>query len=94
MAFAGRVFSSASTLVDGLSGNNALVRNPLTLDDLLAWRDYIEQLARNFVEGRAEADPRDYPRTCERCELPALCRIHESRAMVASEESESEAPDE
>ncbi|MGB6691398.1 MAG: PD-(D/E)XK nuclease family protein, partial [Terracidiphilus sp.] len=94
MAFAGRVFSPGSTLFDGLSGNNALAKNPLTLDDLLAWRDYIEQLARDFVAGRAEADPRDYPKTCERCELPALCRIHESRAMVAADESDAEAPDE
>jgi ATP-dependent helicase/nuclease subunit B len=94
MSFAGRVFAPASTLFHELRGANALVRNPLTLDDLLAWRDYIEQLARDFIAGHAEADPRDYPRTCERCELPALCRIHESRTTAAPEESEPGAPDE
>jgi ATP-dependent helicase/nuclease subunit B len=94
MTFAGRVFAPESTLFDGLRRNNALARNPLTLGDLRAWRDYIEQLARDFVAGRAEADPRDYPRTCELCELPALCRIHESRAVVAADESDTEASDE
>ena len=43
-----------------------------------AWRDYIEQLARDFLAGRADVDPRDYPETCERCGLQALCRIQEN----------------
>jgi len=94
MTFAGRVFSPLSTLFDAENVAHALAGNPLTLEELSAWRNHIEQLARDFIAGRAEADPRDYPRTCERCELPALCRIHESRAIAEVEESDAEALDE
>lgn len=89
--FAGRVFEPAATLFGGLKKSNALVKNTLTLELLSTWREYIEQLARDFIEGRAEVDPRDYPQTCERCELPVLCRIHETRELIESDdEAESE----
>jgi ATP-dependent helicase/nuclease subunit B len=89
--FAGRLFRPAATLFHDLKGSSALVKNSLTLEQLLAWRQAIEQLAQDFVAGRAEVDPRDYPGTCERCELPVLCRIHETRAQIeAEDESDSE----
>ena len=93
-SFAGRVFDPASTLLSGLGKTTALVKNPLSAEDLIDWRNTIEQLARNFLAGRAEVDPRDYPKTCERCGLQTLCRIQESQAqeshLALGDEDESE----
>jgi ATP-dependent helicase/DNAse subunit B len=92
-SFAGRVFDPASTLFTGLKPGATMSRNSLTLDELTAWRDTIEQLARNFLAGRAEVDPRDYPKTCKRCGLQTLCRVQESRFAVGDEEDDEEAAD-
>jgi len=92
-SFAGRVGAPASTLFDGLKPNSTLMKTALTAEQLIDWKTYIEQLARDFVAGRAEVDPRDAPKTCERCGLQTLCRIQENQAIDAEEESE-EAADE
>jgi ATP-dependent helicase/nuclease subunit B len=94
LAFAGRVGNAAGTLFAGLKGTNALMKNALTLDDLLGWRDCVEQLARDFIEGKAEVDPRDETTTCERCGLQTLCRIQEHRLDVDDENDSAEADDE
>jgi ATP-dependent helicase/DNAse subunit B len=86
LAFAGRVRDAAATLLPGLKGVNPLVKNPLTDEQLSAWRDSIEQLARDFVAGHAEVDPREYPKTCERCGLQTLCRIQEHRAQQETDD--------
>jgi ATP-dependent helicase/DNAse subunit B len=86
MSFAGRVGDAAATLFPGLKGNNALIKTPLTIEQLLDWRDCIEQLARDFLAGRAEVDPGRYPKTCERCELQSLCRIREFPPRLETEE--------
>jgi len=88
--FTGRVFDPASTVFAGLKSNTTLERNKLTPEDLIDWRRAIEQLARDFLGGRAEVDPREYPKTCERCGLQTLCRVQESRFALGDEESESE----
>jgi probable DNA repair protein len=75
--FAGRVRDAKATLRGKISGNSNLVRKPLTTEQVTAWRACIEQLAVEFLSGRAVADPRDYPNTCEHCRLYALCRIQE-----------------
>jgi len=76
--FLGRVKDAAATLIGGINARNALVKNPLTEDQARDWRDYIEKLARDFLSGHAEVDPRDYPSTCKDCDLKALCRIQEN----------------
>jgi probable DNA repair protein len=76
--FAGRVGDAKATLIKGLRGNRNLVKRPLTAVELANWKKYIEQLAKDFVVGRAEVDPREAPKTCERCGLQTLCRIEES----------------
>ena len=86
MAFAGRLRSATATLLPGLKSVNSLVKNPLTDEQLLAWRDCIEQLAKDFIDGKAEVDPREYPRTCERCGLQTLCRIQEHRAQLEADD--------
>lgn len=86
LAFAGRVRNAKGTLLPDLSGNASLVKTKLTEQDLDAWRDFIEKMAREFVAGHAEVDPRAYPNTCEECGLQAMCRIEEARAYAEQEE--------
>jgi probable DNA repair protein len=86
LEFTGYVGDAANTLFSGLNARNALVKNPLSAEQLLDWRECIEQLARGFLAGRAEVDPRDAPKTCERCGLQCLCRIQERAAQLESED--------
>jgi ATP-dependent helicase/nuclease subunit B len=90
LEFAGRMRNAATTLSDRLSGTSNLAKKPLTQQQLDDWKQCIEELARDFLAGRAEADPRDYPKTCVRCELPALCRIHENRDFRQADEGHGE----
>jgi ATP-dependent helicase/DNAse subunit B len=69
-----------------LKKTSTLVKIPFTAEQLLNWRDCLEQLARDFVDGRAEVDPREYPETCEWCGLQSLCRIQEHRELSAAED--------
>ena len=89
--FEGRVKAAKQTLKAGLSGNSNLVRKPLKPEDMDAWRREIEKLARAFLAGDADVDPREYPETCKYCGLQALCRIHEMQDdAVAAEDFEGE----
>jgi probable DNA repair protein len=94
LCFDGRVGNAASTLFDGLKGNNTLVKNSLTAEQLLDWREYIGRLAEDFVAGRAEVDPREFPKTCEKCGLQALCRIQENQPQLETDEDTEESTDE
>jgi probable DNA repair protein len=87
--FAGRVADAQKTIDPNLTGINTMVRRKLTGLDESKWKEYIEQLAKEFVNGRAEVDPRDYPTTCERCGLQSICRIQEPENRARIEEPES-----
>jgi probable DNA repair protein len=97
LEFDGRVGDAKDTLLAGLSASSRLVKKKFSAELLIDWRDHIEQLAKDFLAGRAEVDPRDYPKTCERCGLQTLCRIQESKALLEdedeSENSEGESDD-
>jgi probable DNA repair protein len=84
--FAGYVGDAAGTLFPGLKGSNPLVKKPFGAEQLVAWRECIEQLAKDFLAGRAEVDPREATKTCERCGLQVLCRIQEHQAQLESED--------
>jgi ATP-dependent helicase/nuclease subunit B len=88
--FAGRVLDASGQLHAGLGSRKAIVKDRLTEDALREWRGYIGDLALAFIDGRAEVNPRDYPKTCERCGLQTLCRVYESRAQVDSDGDEEE----
>ncbi|MGD0788509.1 MAG: PD-(D/E)XK nuclease family protein [Terracidiphilus sp.] len=90
--FAGHVGNPTATLFAGLKGNSTLVRSALTAEQLIGWRERIEQLAKDFLAGRAEVDPCEAPKTCERCGLQTLCRILES-GDLAQLEAEDECED-
>lgn len=56
---------------------------------LESWRSTLENLAREYLAGRADVAPKDYPLTCERCDLATLCRVKElkDRGPVAAGEN-------
>ena len=95
MEFAGRFTNAKATLLGNLRGNTNLVKNPLTAEQLGIWKRQIEQLAMDFLAGRADVDPRDYPETCERCDLYALCRVEEikNQAMASDDPDRLDACD-
>jgi probable DNA repair protein len=92
----GRVFDPAATLFAGLKPVSTLVKNSLTTEVLMDWREAIEKLAKDFLAGRAQVDPREYPKTCDRCGLQTICRIQENRAALEAddEQEDSEAANE
>lgn len=85
--FAGCVGDARATLLPALKSRDALVGKPFEAEMLIDWRDHIEQLARDFLAGRADVNPRDYPKTCERCGLQTLCRIQENPAFLETGEN-------
>jgi len=90
--FAGRVADPKKTINPDLTGSSALVRRRLTGLDESKWKEYIDRLAQEFIHGRAAVDPRDYPKTCERCGLQSVCRIQnpENRARIEDDENTEE----
>jgi RecB family exonuclease len=96
LCFAGKVRDAVGTLDSNLDAKSGLVKNPLTPEQLSEWKEAIEQLARDFLAGRADVDPRDYPATCERCGLYSLCRVKErnDEEEIEDEEYAWEAGDE
>jgi probable DNA repair protein len=87
-AFAGRVLDAKNQLLPSIGSQSALVKRPFTVEELIDWRTYIEKMAMDFLEGRAEVDPREYPGTCEYCGLEALCRVRENRTAADDDEVE------
>jgi probable DNA repair protein len=86
--FAGKVRDAKATLRADLRGNTNLVKKPLDSEQLSAWKQYIEELALDFLAGRAIVNPRDYPETCERCGLQVVCRISENPPLSRDENSD------
>jgi RecB family exonuclease len=91
VCFAGKVEDALGTLDSTLTRSSGLVKSPLTPQLLAEWKKAIEQLARDFLAGRADVDPRDYPATCERCGLYTLCRVKERDDTVELDGDESAA---
>jgi ATP-dependent helicase/nuclease subunit B len=83
--FAGRMRDARDVLRADLSGGRELVKTRLTDDQLEAWRSAIRQLALDFLEGKADVDPREDIKTCERCGLETLCRIRQIEGVELPE---------
>ena len=90
LSFAGHVGDAKATLFAGLPPTATLVKNPSHRRTAHRLEGPHRELARDFLAGRAEVDPRDYPKTCERCGLQTLCRIQEIRAHLDAEEDSDE----
>ena len=63
-----------------------------TWEDLVAaWRQHLTNLAAGFCRGDAQADPKNFPQTCEYCDMQLLCRIHERMsARAGAQDSEND----
>jgi ATP-dependent helicase/DNAse subunit B len=98
LALVGNVVDARATLRSDISSRNPLARDPLTPKMMRDWKDRIEELARDFVEGHSDVNPRDYPKTCARCGFQTICRIQEpenqSRLNLKGDVSSEEAADE
>jgi probable DNA repair protein len=55
---------------------------------LETWRKTLDALAAEFLSGHAAVAPKNYPRTCENCDLGPLCRVKElfDRGPTSDEE--------
>jgi hypothetical protein len=80
------VGAPSGTLFAGLKNGTALMKNALQAEQLDSWKETIERLAEDFLAGRADVDPREYPATCERCGLQTLCRVQENRIALDEDE--------
>lgn len=69
-----------ATLLPRMNGNNGMVKEPLTNEQLHDWQATLKVLADDFVNGNAEVDPIDPVKTCQWCELQVLCRRQECEA--------------
>ena len=85
LAFIGRV-----TDKDLINGNNSLVKPPYSDAMLQEWQKALTGLGQNFLKGDAEVDPKQYPKTCEFCKLPGLCRIAENDPATTSEDADDD----
>lgn len=63
-----------------------------TWEDLVdAWRQHLTNLAKGFCQGDAQVDPKNFPQTCEYCDLQLFCRIHERlSARVIMQDTEND----
>jgi RecB family exonuclease len=52
------------------------------------WRAWLERLAADFRDGRADVDPKLAADTCRLCHLAALCRVEPATADDAGEEGD------
>jgi len=50
---------------------------PDWLTVICTWQQTLEKLATDFIAGKAEVNPKQYPQTCTYCSLRSLCRIDE-----------------
>ncbi len=60
----------------GLQGSDLRPQLPI-------WRDVVGKLAKDFMEGRTDVDPREKPDPCQFCSLSALCRVTEFKKIPA-----------
>ena len=91
--FAGRVGQASDVLLPGLKSTHALVKTPLTAEMLMDWRDEIARLAREFVAGMPERNPRTFPAVCDGCELAAVCRVRDFPPDAEQEETSEDGLD-
>ena len=93
LCFKGRIEEARANLFGAIDEKNALMKDPYTANLLDEWRTTLIALAESFLRGEAQVDPREYPKTCQHCPLPGLCRIAESAIAGARETIEDAGDD-
>ncbi len=76
-------------LAPGRVGRLGLDGPPLA-ERKAGWTAVVDRLGGSFLHGDAAVDPKQFPKTCEFCHLPALCRISELKTNPAEEEDAGE----
>jgi ATP-dependent helicase/nuclease subunit B len=71
-----------------MPGDAKLTRPPYTAGMLQGWQNVLRGLAQQFLNGEAQVDPKQYPRTCEFCDLSGLCRIAENDPIASGDEGD------
>ena len=82
--FIGRVEDSGAVMPD----DGKLSRPPLSAKMLQEWQRILLELGQQFLNGEAQVDPKQYPKTCEFCPLPGLCRIAESDRTTTGDDAD------
>ena len=81
--FLGRAENPASVM----PGETKSLR-PLSPAMLAEWEEALRNLAQQFLNGEAQVDPKEYPKSCAFCGLEGLCRIAESDPISSSDDSD------
>jgi ATP-dependent helicase/nuclease subunit B len=97
----GRVFEGEVKFLGCVENGNAimpedkkLAKPPYSAEMLARWQADLLALGNQFLAGEAQVDPKRYPKTCEFCDLPGLCRVAESdRAADEGEGNDGESSD-
>ena len=79
--------------IQTLAENRSAAQDWSSWQEMLeGWRLMLENLAREYLDGRADVSPKDYPQTCRECDLGPLCRVKEimDRGPVADAEENDE----
>jgi ATP-dependent helicase/nuclease subunit B len=84
MKFIGRV-DDAKTV---MPGDSKLTKPPYDDAMLQSWRSALLDLGRQFLRGEAQVNPKQYPKTCEFCDLSPLCRIAENDPVSSGDDAD------
>jgi len=76
--FVGHVYDATNLLDANLGNTSPLVKSPFADSMRDQWADALLTLAYQFLRGEAAVAPKRYPKTCEFCPLPSLCRVRET----------------
>jgi len=71
-----------------MPGDAKLARPPYSAGMLRGWQYVLRDLGQQFLNGEAQVDPKQYPKTCEFCDLSGLCRIAENDPAAGGDESD------
>jgi ATP-dependent helicase/nuclease subunit B len=84
MKFIGRVDDAKAVM----PGDSKLTKPPYDAAMLQAWRTALLDLGQQFLRGEAQVNPKQYPKTCEFCDLSPLCRIAENDPVSSGDEAD------
>jgi ATP-dependent helicase/nuclease subunit B len=88
--FKGRVRDAELNLCATLKPGSALLKEPYSDELRDTWRATLKALAESFTRGEAQVDPKAYPKTCQYCAFPSLCRVAETSATLRREDSDND----
>jgi probable DNA repair protein len=71
-----------------MPGDPKLTRPPYSADMLRGWQSALQGLGHQFLNGEAQVDPKQYPKTCQYCDLSGLCRIAENDPANSGDEGD------